>query len=127
MHLPLLLFPHLVVGLHAVAGHDVPQDQGAGLEHMVVVGGLHGAAEVALELAGNHFGELFLIVLRGIVRHNSTSCFVSIKGEHTPTVTDFNRFSPQRQRAEWEKKGEIVGNIRRKKMKNGSIPRGRSR
>ena len=72
--LPLLLLPHLVAGFHAVTGHDVPQDQGAGLEHMGVCGRLHRAAEVALELAGNHLNQLFLIILRGIVCHNNTSC-----------------------------------------------------
>ena len=77
--LPLLLLPHLVAGLHAVAGHDVPQHQSAGLEHVVFAGRLHGAAEVALELTGNHLGQLFLIVLRGMIRHNSTSYFISSK------------------------------------------------
>ena len=78
MDLPLLLLPDLVAGLHAVAGHDVTEDQGAGLEHMVVVGRLHGAAKVALELAGDHFGQLGLGVFRGIFFHKQRLLFYFI-------------------------------------------------
>ena len=79
--LTLLLLPHLIAGVHAVAGHDVPQDQGAGLEHVVVVGCLHRTAKVALELAGDHLGQLLLGVFRCIIRHNSSSCSIYLSRE----------------------------------------------
>ena len=72
MDLALLALPHLVVSGHLAAGHDIPQDQGAGLEHVGGGGLVHSAAKVALELAGDHFGELRF----GIFSHNSSSCTV---------------------------------------------------
>ena len=65
-----LALPHLVVGGHLAAGHDIPQDQSAGLEHVGGGGLVHSAAKVALELTGDHLGKLGL----GIFSHNSSSC-----------------------------------------------------
>ena len=70
MDLAALALPHLVVGGHLAAGHDIPQDQSAGLEHVGGGGLVHSAAKVALELTGDHLGKLGL----GIFSHNSSSC-----------------------------------------------------
>ena len=67
--LTLLLFPDLIDGLHLVAGHDVTQNQSAGLEHMSVGGLFHSTAEITLELANDHFGELCF----GVFSHDCAS------------------------------------------------------
>ena len=72
VHLPGMLLAGLLTGLHLPQSHHVPQDQGAGLEHVGGGGLVHSAAKVALELAGDHFGELRF----GIFSHNSSSCTV---------------------------------------------------
>ena len=70
MDLTLLLVPEPIVTLHGMAGHNVPQDQGASLKHMGGSGLLYCTAEVALQLAYNQFGQLGFIIFR----HHSASC-----------------------------------------------------
>ena len=49
------LFP----GLHPVVGHDIPQNQGAGLEHVSGGGFAHVAAEGAAQFVYHQSGKLF--------------------------------------------------------------------
>lgn len=50
---------HPVGGLHLPLGHDVPQHQGAGLEHVQAGGLLHVTAEVAAQFARDEGHQLF--------------------------------------------------------------------
>ena len=60
--LALLALPHLVAGIHLVAGHDVPQYQSTGLKHMVRGGVLHVPSEIAVKFPDDQFGKLSLSV-----------------------------------------------------------------
>ena len=49
---------HAVLGLQLVGGHDVAEDQGAGLEHVCPGRLVHVPAEIAAELADDEVGQL---------------------------------------------------------------------
>ena len=68
--LPALGFPDVVAGLDLMTGHDIPQDHGAGLEHMIRGGLIHCAAKIPQELAHDHLSELGFVVFS----HNLPPC-----------------------------------------------------
>ena len=59
VNLAQVLHGHPVGGLHLPLGHDVPQHQGAGLEHVQAGGLLHVTAEVAAQFARDEGHQLF--------------------------------------------------------------------
>ena len=62
MDLALLALPHLVAGIHLVAGHDVPQHQSTGLKHMVRGGVFYVPSKIAVKFPDNQFGKLGLSI-----------------------------------------------------------------
>ena len=59
----------LLPRLHPVARHNIPQDQGAGLEHIGIGGLAHVPAKGAAEFIHHQFGQLF-----GGITHKCDSC-----------------------------------------------------